>query len=187
MSGFYFGNHDQHTFLLHLLAMTLHTPNNAIRHNKLVEFTYRILDENGQVLEQIDLPVSYVHGSEFGLWQRIEAAMENRRAGDTVEVLIHPEDAFGDPDPTLQLTQSLSDVPQQFRHIGAEADFENEHGDVHRFRVTDIDPDGETLILDGNHPLAGKTLKFFLSILNVRDATDEEISNPDALNSPSLH
>lgn len=157
----------------------------SIRPNKLVEFTYRIMDESGQVLEQIDLPVSYVHGSECGLWQRIETAMENRRAGDTVEVLIEPEDAFGDLDPDLQLTQHVSNVPEQFHQVGAEADFENEMGDIHTFRVTAID--GDQLTLDGNHPLAGKTLKFFLNILKVRDATEEEIHNPDELNSPALH
>ena len=165
--------------------MTSHISGESIRPNKLVEFTYRIMDESGQVLEQIDLPVSYVHGSEFGLWQRIETAMENRRAGDTVEVMIHPEDAFGDLDPDLQLTQSLSDVPEEFHHVGAEADFENEIGEIHRFRVISID--GDQLTMDGNHPLAGKTLKFFLNILKVRDATEEEIHNPDELNSPALH
>ena len=164
--------------------MTSHISGESIRPNKLVEFTYRIMDESGQVLEQIDLPVSYVHGSECGLWQRIESAMENRCAGDTVEVLVHPEDAFGDLDPDLRLTQDLSDVPEQFRHIGAEADFENEMGDVHRFRVISID--GDKLIMDGNHPLAGKTLKFFLSILKVR-SDEEEIHNPEELNSPALH
>ena len=165
--------------------MTSHASGESIRPNKLVEFTYRIMDEGGQVLEQIDLPVSYVHGSEFGLWQRIESTLENRRTGDAIEVLTHPEDAFGDLGPDLQLTQNLSDVPEQFRHVGAEANFEDEMGDVHRFRVISID--GNKLALDGNHPLAGKTLKFFLSILNVRDATEEEIHNPEILHSPVLH
>ena len=165
--------------------MTSHTSGESIRPNKLVEFTYRILDERGQVLEQMDLPVSYVHGSEFGLWQRIEAVLENRRAGDTVEVLIRPEDAFGDLDPDLRWTQHLSEVPEQFHQIGVEADFENEVGDVHTFRVTSIE--GDKLTLDGNHPFAGKTLKFFLNILKVRDATEEEINNPEVLNPPALH
>ena len=165
--------------------MTAYISGESIRLNKLVEFTYRIMDESGQVLEQIDLPVSYVHGSEFGLWQRIEVAMENRRAGDTVEVMVEPEDAFGDLDPDLQLMQNLSEVPEEFHQMGAEADFENEMGDIHRFRVISID--GDQLTLDGNHPLAGKTLKFFLSILTVRDATEEEIHNPEVLDSPALH
>ena len=168
-----------------MTAEPMETSGDPIGTNKLVEFTYRILDESGEILEQIDLPVSYVHGSEHGLWRRIETALENRRAGDTVEVLIRPEDAFGNLDPDLQLKQSVQDVPEQFRRVGAEADFENEMGDVHRFRVTAID--GDTLTLDGNHPFAGKTLRFFLSILKVRDATEEEISHPDSLDKPSLH
>jgi len=157
----------------------------TIRTNKVVEFTYRILDVGGHVLEQIDMPVSYVHGSDHGLWRRVEAAMENRRAGDTVEVMVRPQDAFGDSDPDLLITQNVTEVPPEFRHIGAEADFQNETGDVHRFRVTSIDDN--TLTLDGNHPLAGKTLKFFVNILSVRDATEEEVRNPDILSSPAIH
>ena len=168
-----------------MTAETSETSSDSIGTNKLVEFTYRILDESGEILEQIDLPVSYVHGSEHGLWLRIEAALENRRAGDTVEVSVRPEDAFGEPDPHLRLTQRINDVPEEHRRIGAEADFENEAGDVHRFRVTAIE--GDTLTLDGNHPFAGKTLRFFLSILKVRDATEEEISDPDSLDKPALH
>ena len=167
--------------------MTAHTAPRSIGHHKLVEFTYRILDENnGEILEQIDLPVSYVHGSEHGLWERIEAALENRRAGDTVEVLVHPEDAFGEQDPSLLLTQNATEVPEQFRHVGAEAEFQNERGSTRTFRVTRID--GDQLTLDGNHPMAGKTLRFFLNILAVRDATEDEIQDPDSLSrQPPLH
>ena len=167
--------------------MASHTAPGSIGRHKLVEFTYRILDENnGEVLEQIDLPVSYVHGSEHGLWERVEAALENRRAGDTVEVLVRPEDAFGEQDPSLLLTQSADEVPEQFRHIGAEAEFQNERGNTRTFRVTRID--GDQLTLDGNHPMAGKTLRFFLNILAVRDATEDEIQDPDSLSrQPPLH
>ena len=156
-----------------------------VRH-KLVEFTYRIVEEgSGRVLEQIDLPVSYVHGSSCGLWDRVEAALERRRAGDTVEVLLRPGDAFGEPDPKLTLTQDIRDVPEQFRHVGAEAQFESDRGEVRTFRVTRIE-DGQ-LTLDGNHPLAGKVLRFFLTILHVRDATDEELRHPERLNAAPLH
>lgn len=102
-----------------------------------------------------------------------------------VAVLVRPEDVFGDLDQSLQLAQSLSDVPEEFHHIAAEANFENEIEEIHRFRVTSIN--GDKLTLDGNHPLVGKTLKFFFNIQRVRDATEEEIHNPDELNSPALH
>lgn len=157
-------------------------PDTIARH-KLVEFTYRIVDETtGKVLEQIDLPVSYVHGSAHGLWDRVEAAMEHRRAGDTVEVLLRPADAFGEADPALILTQERSQVPEQFQHLGAEAEFQSESGDTRMFRVTDVAE--QTITLDGNHPLAGKTLRFFLTIKTVRDATAEEIDAPPG---PSVH
>ena len=55
--------------------MTSQFSSDIIQQDKLVEFTYCIRDKNGQVLEQIDLPVSYVHGGEFGLWQQIEAVL----------------------------------------------------------------------------------------------------------------
>ncbi len=64
-------------------------------------------------------------------------------------------------------------MPEQFRYLDAEVDFQNDRGEVRQFRVTKIE--NGKLTLDGNHPLAGKHLIFTINIVSVRDATPEEI------------
>ncbi len=141
---------------------------------KLVEFTYAISDENGVVVEQVDFPLNYIHGHDSGLHDRIEQALAGHVTGDSVRVTLPPEEGFGPHDPDLVVTDDLANVPAEFHHLGAEAEFRNERGDTRIFRVVAIG-DGK-LTLDGNHPLAGKTVTFTLNILQVRDATPQELS-----------
>ncbi len=146
----------------------------TIRDNKLVEFTYSIRDEQGQVLEQIDLPINYIQGRNSGLHQKIEHALAGHRTGDTVAVKLGPNEGFGEPDPNLTFTDDIDNVPEEFRWVGAEVEFQNDQGDVKTFRVSAIE--NGLLTLDGNHPLAGKPIVFVLNILQVRDATRDELS-----------
>ncbi|RUM94267.1 MAG: peptidylprolyl isomerase [Thiothrix sp.] len=146
----------------------------AIDKGKLVEFTYSITDDRGAVVEQIDLPVNYIHGGDSGMYVKIENAIEGHKAGETVSVSLTPEDGFGMPDPKLIFTDDLDNVPKEFHHIGAEAEFKNDEGETKTFRVTEI-KDGK-FTMDGNHPLAGQTIEFSVNILQVREATEEELS-----------
>src|SRR5687768_11525931 len=101
-----------------------------IARNKLVVFTYQITDEAGEILERIDMPVQYVHGSRAGLLEKVEQAMEGRRAGDVVRVHLHPEDGFGPHDENLTHTDDIANVPAEFRHIGAEVEMQGDGGDA---------------------------------------------------------
>jgi len=80
-------------------------------------------------------------------------------------------------------------VPPEHRRLGSEVTFENERGEQMLFRVTRI-ADGKVTI-DANHPLAGQTAKFLVTIVGVRPATLEEIANgipaDDSSDSPRLH
>ncbi len=141
---------------------------------KLVEFTYTITDEDGTLVEQVDFPLNYIHGHDSGLHDRIEQALAGHVTGDAVRVTLAPEEGFGPRDPTLLYSDAIENVPEEFRHLGAEARFRNEHGEERTFRVVSIQ-DGR-ITLDGNHPLAGKRVTFTLHILQVRDATPQELS-----------
>lgn len=141
--------------------------------NKVVSITYRILDEDGSLLEQVDLPVSYVHGGHSNLIEKVERALEGHAVGDEVEVTLEPEEGFGEHDPTLTYTDDLDNVPEQFRRLGAQVEMQNDRGEVKTFVVSRIE-DGK-LTVDGNHPLAGKRLKFILKVDAVRDATEDEL------------
>ena len=146
----------------------------TIEKGKLVEFTYSIANDRGAIVEQIDLPVNYIHGEDSGMYDKIEHAIEGHKAGETVSVSLTPEEGFGIPDPSMTFTDNLDNVPEEFRHIGAEAEFQNNAGKTKTFRVTEI-KDGK-VTLDGNHPLAGQTVEFLVNIIQVREATEAEIS-----------
>lgn len=145
-----------------------------IRTGKYVQLTYTISDTEGNLLEQNDMPVSYVHGGETELIGGMDKAVAGKRAGDEVTMTIPPEDGFGDHDPNLTFTDRIDNVPPQFRRIGAEVQMQSESGETRAFYVTRIE-NGE-LTVDGNHPLAGKTLVVRVKILEVRDATMEDVA-----------
>ena len=146
----------------------------TIEKGRLVEFTYSIVDNRGAVVEQIDLPVNYIHGEDSGMYDKIENAIEGHKAGETISVSLTPEDGIGTPDPSMIFTDDLDNVPEEFRHIGAEAEFQNDSGETKTFRVSKIENGKVTLY--GNHPLAGQTIEFLVNILHVREATESELS-----------
>lgn len=148
-------------------------PMSVITHLKMVFITYSIVDARGDIVEQVDMPAGYVHGANSGILPGIEAALTGKRAGDRVEVQLACEDAYGPHDASLVLMEALDNVPPPFREVGAEAMFQNESGETRTFRVTRVDNGQVTL--DGNHPLAGEAVTCHVSVVDVRDATPEEI------------
>ncbi len=145
--------------------------------NKVVSVTYTILDESNEIIEKIDIPVSYLHGRDSGLFEAIEQALEGKGVGDEVTVELSPEQGFGPWDPDLTFTDAIENVPPEYQHIGAEAEFHNEEGETMKMVVTHVDSGSVTL--DGNHPFAGKTVTFMVSVVDIRDATPQEIAAGD--------
>lgn len=162
----------------------------VISKHKAVYITYSILDQSqtlAQVVEQSDIPIGYVHGADSGLFKQVEAALEGATIGDRLEVILPPEQGFGIHDPALTFTDDIDNVPPEYRFVGAEVEFENESGETMKFLVTRIENDQITV--DGNHPFAGKTVKFVVTVLAIRDASPEEIANgrPDKGGPPVIH
>jgi len=152
--------------------------------NTVVYLTYSIWDEGGRLFEQYDLPVGYVHGVNGALFEKIEQALEGRKAGDKVEVMLAPEDGFGQPKPELTFTDDIENVPPQHRELGSEVMFANERGEQMLFRVTRIE--NGKLTIDANHPLAGQTVRFVLNIMALRPATLDEIANGMPADGPQV-
>lgn len=140
----------------------------TIEEGKFVSLTYSITDEQGNVMEQSDLPVSYVYGGDTELVGGVDKAIRGKKSGDRVEVTVPPESGFGAHDPALAFTDDIENVPREFRRLGAEVEMRNEAGESRTFYVTQI-ADGK-LTVDGNHPMAGKTLTVHVKIVEVRDA-----------------
>ncbi|MGD8908159.1 MAG: FKBP-type peptidyl-prolyl cis-trans isomerase [Chromatiales bacterium] len=143
-----------------------------IKNGKFVSLTYSICDLHGNVLEQSDLPVNYIHGGETELIGGMDRAVAGKGPGEEVSITISPEEGFGEHDPNLTFTDDIENVPPQFRQLGAEVQMQSEAGEVKSFFVTKIE--NGRLTVDGNHPLAGKTLKVKVKILEVRDATRDD-------------
>lgn len=143
--------------------------------NKVISVTYEIQDESGQVLERYDLPVSYVHGVNHELFEKIERALEGSAIGDTVAVTLTPEEGFGTYRPELTFTDDLENVPYEYRRVGAEVMFQSDRGETITMVVTRI-VDGK-LTVDGNHPFADKTVTFLVKVVDIRDATPQELAH----------
>jgi FKBP-type peptidyl-prolyl cis-trans isomerase SlyD len=142
--------------------------------NKFVELTYRIIDQsNGEVIEQVEEPLGYVQGDNSLLFNQVTKELEGKFVGDEVEILLKAEDAFGKKADELIFTDDINNVPVEYRFIGASVTMQNDKGGTKDFIVSSIE-DGK-LTIDGNHPLAGKDIIFYVEILSIREATADEI------------
>ena len=145
----------------------------AIRNGKVVSVTYTLHDEHGQLFEQSDIPVPYLHGHASGLFDKIEQQLEGKRTGDSIEVTLSPEEGFGPHNPALTFTDDLENVPPELRYLGASLEAQNASGEMLTFVVKRIE--NGKLTVDANHPLAGQIVKFRVTICDVRDASPDEL------------
>ncbi len=110
----------------------------TVSKHKVIAITYSILDGSGVILEQSDIPVYYVHGGPNDMFEQVEAALDGHSLGDTVEVVLPPEKAFGPHDPSLTFTDDIDNVPPEFRRVGAQVEMQNERGETRTFFVSGI-------------------------------------------------
>lgn len=147
----------------------------TIREGAYVELVYKVLDrKSGHVLTSVEFPLGYVHGHNEILAPSVHRELEGRAAGDVIEVPIDGNRIFGARDESLVFTDDIGNVPQEYRQVGTSILMENDKGQTRSFIVTRVDAD--TLTVDGNNPLCGREVVFRLEILNVREATEEELN-----------
>ncbi len=142
---------------------------------KSVWFTHKILNELGDVLEQNDIPVAYVHGVPNQMFPALERALKGKAVDDEVTVTLTPGDhQFQFIDPDFSKSFDKEEVPPEFRHIGAEAPFQDEQsGETGMMVVQRIE--GDKLIFMKKHPFADQTITYVVTVKAIRDATSEEI------------
>jgi FKBP-type peptidyl-prolyl cis-trans isomerase SlyD len=146
----------------------------TIQDDKFVELSYQVIDQkSGEVLVKVEFPIGYVHGSGAALDASVTSELEGKKAGDVIEVPIDCNVLYGPRDESLVFTDRIDNVPEEYREVGTTITMENEKGEPRNFIVTRMDD--KTLTVDGNNPLCGRFVIFKLEVLNVRDATEEEI------------
>ena len=148
--------------------------------NNVVEFCYE-LEVDGQVVDQTtkERPLDYIHGTG-SLLPKLEAAIEGMEPGDRFDVTLSPADGYGEVDPSriLDLPKSAFEVNGEVREDllvpGNTIPMLNSMGGVVPGVVLEITP--ETVKMDLNHRMAGKTLHFTGEVISVREATEKELT-----------
>ncbi|NDV14129.1 FKBP-type peptidyl-prolyl cis-trans isomerase [Crenobacter caeni] len=149
-----------------------------IAKNSVVTLEYEMFDTDNNLLDKSEEAIAYLHGGYDGIFPLVEEALHGKSVGDTIDVLMTSDDAFGDPEEELVRIEPLDVFPTDIE-VGMmfEAD-DPETGDVLLFRVTDI-ADGKAVV-DANHPLAGMAIRFKAKITDVRAATADEVAHGHA-------
>lgn len=145
--------------------------------NTVVTLTFELFDSEGTLLESTEEPITYLHGGHSGMLPKLEAALSLKKAGDAVSVDMEPADAFGDYDPELVKMEPVERMPPDVE-VGMQLETYEKPGEEGTgivYTVTDIA--AGKVVLDGNHPWAGKRLRFDCRILDVRAATPEEVEH----------
>ena len=147
----------------------------TIKKDSLVKIEYTLKDDQGNIIDQTnneDGPLEYIHGNE-NLIEGLEKELEGKKAGDEISVVVQPEEAYGSRDDQLVDEVPKGNFPQPDElEVGGQVVAETDEGPI-LFTVLEITD--EYVKLDANHPLADQVLHFEVKILEVRDATKEEI------------
>lgn len=144
----------------------------------VVALTWTLKDTLGEVLDELDEPIEFLLGGE-DLLAKIEEALQGHEAGDSLDLHLEPENAFGDYDENRVFLEPRSIFPVELEEgmsfDGAALPLGATEGIPHDqiYTVTEIYP--EHVVLDGNHPLAGIAIRLTLKIDSVREASETEI------------
>jgi FKBP-type peptidyl-prolyl cis-trans isomerase SlyD len=131
-----------------------------------IEYTLSI-DPEGVVDTNVDSdPLIYIQGTQQ-IVPALEKALEGKAVGDTVEVSIDPRDGYGERNEEAFQEVSKSQVPEEARKVDTVLQGQDKEGGVVNARVAEVRD--ETLLLDFNHPLAGKRLQFSVKILSIQE------------------
>jgi FKBP-type peptidyl-prolyl cis-trans isomerase SlyD len=145
-----------------------------IEKNTAVTLRFKVSDAQGKLVEDSKEPMVYLHGGYGNTLPKIEQALEGQEAGYQTTLALAPEDAFGLRDESLVRTIPRSQFPPGVK-VGGQLEGQGSDGRKQFFNVSKIK--GDTVILDANHPLAGKALRFVIKVSDVRLASEEEIAH----------
>ncbi len=145
-----------------------------ITQDKVVSIEY-VLKVEGKVEDQSEAgdPLVYLHGHN-NIIPGLEKALEGHDVGDKLNVTVLPEDGYGQHDDEAIQTLPREDFDDDVE-IGASYFAQSDDGSVNPFTVVSVS--GDDVTVDFNPPLAGKTLDFEATVVDVRDATSEELDH----------
>ena len=158
--------------------------NTQVAKHSVVTLEYHVTDPDGEVVDEGREPLVYLHGGFDDIFPLIEEALQGKTVGESVQVKLQPDEAFGEYDAEMVQVEPRKDFPKEIE-VGMQFEGGPEEGDEDEiviYRVTEIADD--KVVLDGNHPLAGMALIFTCTVTAIRPASAEELEhghvhNPD--------
>lgn len=151
-----------------------------IQDDCVVSIHYTLTNEEGDELDSSvgQDPLVYLHGAG-NIIPGLEVALVGGSAGDRLDVTVQPEDGYGEVDPEL-IRRVPRDAFEGIERVEPGMQFQTQGPNGQVMRVTVRETDDSGVLIDANHPLAGQTLYFSVSIEGVRSATEEELAHGHA-------
>ena len=157
-----------------------------IERGSVVKLDYELKASDGELLEDEGSELEYLHGGFGGIFPKVEEALEGKELGDEMALTLEPDDAFGEYDAELLRVEPRERFPETIevgmRFEGVPGDRDDE---ALIYTVTDITPD--SVVVDGNHPLAGERLWFKAKVSGLRAATAEELTHGHVHGAHGVH
>lgn len=145
-----------------------------ITSGKVVAMNYTLTDGAGKVLDASEgEPLEYLQGYQ-NIIPGLEKELEGLKPGDKKQVVVQPTEGYGERNPDLQFALPLGQFGGQQPEAGMMVQLQSEEGVM---MATVLKTEGEQVVMDANHPLAGQTLHFDVEIVSVRGASEEEMSH----------
>ena len=146
-----------------------------IENRKVVTLDYTLTDESGDVLDTSKGgdPLVYLHGAG-NIVPGLEVALNGKDEGDSFKVIVEPPEGYGERDEELLQTVPKDRLGDEKLEVGMQFQATGPEGPT---LLTVVSVQGDQVTLDANHPLAGKTLAFDVTVIAVRDATLEELTH----------
>ncbi len=147
-----------------------------VESHKVVTLNYTLTDNNGNIIDQSnDSSFAYLHGAS-NIIPGLENALHGKKAGDEMNVSVPPQEGYGERDDSKTQRVPKEMFPENGEiEPGMQFHAEGPKGEVIVVTVTRVEDDAVTV--DANHPLAGVHLNFAVEIVDVRDATQQEIEH----------
>jgi len=161
-----------------------------IERGTVVTLTYELKDPDGELLEEENAMMAYLHGGFDGIFPKVEEALEGKDVGYELAITLEPEDAFGEYDAELLRVEPRNRFPEtlevgmQFEGVPGDGEpDDDDEGQI--YTITDITE--ESVVVDANHPFAGERVFFKCVVKELRPATREEMKHGHAHGDFGVH
>jgi len=155
-----------------------------VRNGAVVTLRYKMFNQaDGELLDEcgVDDPLVYLQGAG-NIVPGLERGLDGLRAGETLDLVLEPDDAFGHPEPDAIQKVPRDEFPADAEIVpgmafGAFVGEGEEDAEGEEVVIFVLDVDAETVTVSANHPLAGMSLRYDVEVLEVRDARPEELEH----------